>query len=231
MSEQNKPAVRQQPSAAGEKRKHPPGILTYGSLQAMLFKGGVRIEKSLRELETRKKIPNSLYRRPTEIIYQWTAVENSFRMRLYTTLETEKMVTGAQRTGSARMRVSVRDAQSKQVVEFASGSYEFGRDARGWEPAVREILDRAFLFISRNRPICPLCRSTMEIRTGGRGQFWGCTSFPVCRGTRNIPEAFRRVAEITVNRAKSSDLSASGQPPAMSAVAATAAVSASSLTA
>jgi restriction system protein len=37
---------------------------------------------------------------------------------------------------------------------------------------------------------CPICRSPMKLRTAKKGdragaQFWGCSRFPGCRGTRN----------------------------------------------
>lgn len=35
-------------------------------------------------------------------------------------------------------------------------------------------------------PFCPLCGSMMEIRTGRYGKFWGCMSFPRCRGSEDI---------------------------------------------
>lgn len=38
-------------------------------------------------------------------------------------------------------------------------------------------------------PVCPVCNSTMVLRTARKGkntgqQFWGCSGFPKCRGTR-----------------------------------------------
>ena len=43
-------------------------------------------------------------------------------------------------------------------------------------------------------PPCPECNSPMKIRTAGRGpnagnQFWGCSRYPACRGTRDIGPA------------------------------------------
>lgn len=35
---------------------------------------------------------------------------------------------------------------------------------------------------------CPLCNSEMKLRNGSRGQFWGCSRFPRCKGTRNASE-------------------------------------------
>ena len=33
---------------------------------------------------------------------------------------------------------------------------------------------------------CPKCGSPMIKRTGPRGEFWGCSTFPKCKGTRNL---------------------------------------------
>ena len=43
----------------------------------------------------------------------------------------------------------------------------------------------------KNFPRCPLCHSLMVLRTARKGknsgsQFWGCTAFPKCKGTRSI---------------------------------------------
>ena len=35
-------------------------------------------------------------------------------------------------------------------------------------------------------PSCPNCGATMRRRSGQYGQFWGCSSYPQCRGTRSI---------------------------------------------
>jgi hypothetical protein len=32
---------------------------------------------------------------------------------------------------------------------------------------------------------CPLCSAVMRKRNGYKGEFWGCTNYPDCRGTRN----------------------------------------------
>lgn len=168
------------------------GILTYGSLQPILFTGSERVDRQLRE-QAREREPRAR-RRPPEIIYQWTLADNSFWMRLYTSIDAERLITRAQRTGKAKVRLTVRDAKSKQVVEFISGSITIERGQTGWENSLKNLLNRAYLFISRNRPLCPLCKQTMEIRTGKRGDFWGCGQFPDCRGTRNIPEAFRNIS-------------------------------------
>lgn len=35
-------------------------------------------------------------------------------------------------------------------------------------------------------PFCPRCGSMMEIRNGRYGEFWGCMSYPRCRGSEDI---------------------------------------------
>jgi len=42
-----------------------------------------------------------------------------------------------------------------------------------------------------SQPECPMCRSPMVLRRARRGQnagaeFWGCSKYPSCRGTRNL---------------------------------------------
>lgn len=34
-------------------------------------------------------------------------------------------------------------------------------------------------------PDCPKCGSPMQLKTGKFGEFWACTKFPECKGTRN----------------------------------------------
>lgn len=39
---------------------------------------------------------------------------------------------------------------------------------------------------SRSQPICPNCTRQMVLRRGRNGDFWGCSAYPRCRGTRDI---------------------------------------------
>ena len=45
--------------------------------------------------------------------------------------------------------------------------------------------------ITANQPECPVCKSAMIKRTAKKGpnpgsQFWGCSRYPGCRGTRKV---------------------------------------------
>ena len=37
----------------------------------------------------------------------------------------------------------------------------------------------------RREPACPKCRRQMVLRESWRGEFWGCSAYPQCRGTRD----------------------------------------------
>ncbi|MDX2079298.1 MAG: four helix bundle suffix domain-containing protein [Terrimicrobiaceae bacterium] len=49
-----------------------------------------------------------------------------------------------------------------------------------------------------NAPTCPQCSSPMRRRKSAQGEFWGCASYPTCKGTRPIelpaegPQSFAR---------------------------------------
>ena len=36
------------------------------------------------------------------------------------------------------------------------------------------------------KPLCPLCQTPMERRSGPYGEFWGCSRYPKCKGTRSL---------------------------------------------
>ena len=40
--------------------------------------------------------------------------------------------------------------------------------------------------VDEDAPKCPLCGAPMKLRHGARGDFWGCTAYPSCRGTRPV---------------------------------------------
>ena len=40
--------------------------------------------------------------------------------------------------------------------------------------------------VEEDAPKCPLCNAPMKLRHSVRGDFWGCTAYPTCRGTRPV---------------------------------------------
>jgi len=58
-----------------------------------------------------------------------------------------------------------------------------------WPPPVRKAIEPRF--DPNDVPRCPSCGGTMVERTAKRGprtgqRFWGCSSYPACKGTRSI---------------------------------------------
>ncbi len=42
--------------------------------------------------------------------------------------------------------------------------------------------------VDEDAPPCPVCGGVMRVRHGKTGDFWGCTNYPACKGTRNIDQ-------------------------------------------
>ena len=66
--------------------------------------------------------------------------------------------------------------------------------AKGLTHADGNIPDQAQRTLDSGEPPCPKCGSAMARRTARRGsrageEFWGCSRFPLCRGTRPIDSA------------------------------------------
>ena len=40
--------------------------------------------------------------------------------------------------------------------------------------------------VDEDAPPCPICGGVMHVRHGKTGDFWGCTNYPACKGSRNI---------------------------------------------
>ena len=175
---------------ANDSEKTKRGILSYGTIQSSLFAGAERVDARLRK-KAKKRNPKSRNRRPGEVIYQWTAGADdaAFQLRLYTSIETGSLITRAERTGRANLRITVRDNLSKKPVGYISDSLEIERGATDWQTPLRQMLERAFLFCWQKRPVCFGCRRNMEIRIGRSGEFWGCTEFPKCNTTLGIRNA------------------------------------------
>lgn len=43
--------------------------------------------------------------------------------------------------------------------------------------------------VDDDAPPCPICGGAMRVRHGKTGDFWGCTNYPACKGTRSIAPA------------------------------------------
>jgi hypothetical protein len=88
------------------------------------------------------------------------------------------------------------DGHSRAVGEDAIRCYAFWRDiegvvhkvggtkrvhrVRGWKKNLQNRIDS---FEEMLGPKCPICKSPMVERKGKTGNFWGCCTYPICKGT------------------------------------------------
>ena len=69
--------------------------------------------------------------------------------------------------------VSAKRARQKSGPENAFGGYYKTKSKNGnW--------------YQRHVPQCPICGEDMVHRKGPYGEFWGCSDYPSCHGTRKI---------------------------------------------
>ncbi len=72
-----------------------------------------------------------------------------------------------------------------EKIDRAAGTFKKrtstkrGGRSKSNAPKARPALDP-------NAPVCPKCNSPMMKRTGPRGEFWGCSTYPKCKGTRPL---------------------------------------------
>ncbi len=66
------------------------------------------------------------------------------------------------------------------------GTAEISKTSNAKSRARRSRAVKAPAPIDPAAPVCPACGSVMVKRRGPRGEFWGCSTFPKCRGTRPI---------------------------------------------
>ena len=89
------------------------------------------------------------------------------------------------------------EAQGQPPLELVDGAalLELIQEVQGQSPAVREAPPMAAAktptSVSRATPECPDCQGPMRQRTARQGatagtQFWGCSNYPRCQGTRDV---------------------------------------------
>lgn len=92
-----------------------------------------------------------------------------------------RIVVGTRRDGKFRPL-----APSRRIYRTAPNGPEAER-VKSFLARLRVALREAYVTALRV-PSCPKCSSAMVLRTAkGSGEFYGCVSFPECRGTRQIP--------------------------------------------
>jgi DNA topoisomerase-1 len=54
---------------------------------------------------------------------------------------------------------------------------------------LEDALQQSQIYADRPAPECPECGSAMEVKRGRKGLFLGCSNYPDCKETSNIPDA------------------------------------------
>ena len=91
-----------------------------------------------------------------------------------------------------KMRSVIKPEVESQLVAQASAAK---KKTSGASPRTRGSRSKKAKTTTRSQPVpiagvvCPTCGSAMVQRTGSRGAFMGCSRYPTCKGTRNIPLA------------------------------------------
>lgn len=127
----------------------------------------------------------------------WAGLRDDWEIDLlYRTSAGLRRVTLRQSTRQVGRKYGARLRPSSDVseLEYQRALAQHGPPIDSDE-VVRAIEERAELRTSRDRliPKCPVCRKRMTARVNANGgsEFWGCPSFPKCKGTRPMHPAAR----------------------------------------
>jgi len=89
--------------------------------------------------------------------------------------------------GSAAPQGKTDAAEEESAGDKVSASQRPRRKSSGSRRSTsRATAKKTPAAIDPNAPLCPKCGAPMIKRNGPRGEFWGCSTFPKCKGTRNL---------------------------------------------
>lgn len=72
-----------------------------------------------------------------------------------------------------------------ETTDRAAGNFQKRASSRRGSRS-KSSAPKAKADLDPNAPVCPKCNSPMVKRKGPRGEFWGCSTFPKCKGTRPL---------------------------------------------
>ncbi len=95
--------------------------------------------------------------------------------------------------GAQRAILACTGGFTKGVYEFVKGKHIHLLDASAIARMTEGVVDKMPEAIRqveqiRNQPACPRCRRRMVLRRSSLGEFWGCSAYPRCRGTRDAED-------------------------------------------
>jgi len=110
-------------------------------------------------------------------------------VKVYTSIFGPKGAGRSKGVGQDSIRICLVDTEHDRGV----GKTHYTTRTTGWEQRLQEKVVEMFELaneqIANPAPDCPLCKGSMVQRRSSWGPFWGCCSFPRCKGLRQIPVA------------------------------------------
>lgn len=125
-----------------------------------------------------------------EVVFDFTPHRGRGMVRVYTTLSVGADV--ARECGEDAVRVVVGHRKEdrfrplkkhRKMLRTAPSKLSEPERVKHFLARLRKKIRLAF-GDAMTIPGCPKCGAAMKLRGGKHGDFWGCTSYPKCRGTR-----------------------------------------------
>lgn len=102
----------------------------------------------------------------------------------------------SRKVGEDAIRVQIVWRQGDGTVRIVGGSRRVHR-VKGWRKNLQNRIDS---WQEQLGPSCPECSAPMVERKGRKGVFWGCSRWPDCKRTMNIPSAEECRAEAEIRQ-------------------------------
>ncbi len=88
--------------------------------------------------------------------------------------------------GEYRSKAEVKSSEAESTAGQTPRQRTGRRASGSSRSGSRSAQSQKSIVADPSAPLCPKCGSPMIKRTGPRGEFWGCSTFPKCKGTRNL---------------------------------------------
>lgn len=124
---------------------------------------------------------------PGELVYKKRWNDNNYGVKVYSSITP---FTGkARKVGEDAIRIIALVIDKKQRTYKAFWKKRCYRITT-WRKNLIAALAEAELRGCATNPQwkCPWCSAPLVLRDGTRGEFWGCSQYPNCRGLRNIED-------------------------------------------
>ena len=133
-----------------------------------------------------------------ELVYTVPVADTNKRIVVRSTIDSTGIA--AERADSIRVWVEYWHKKSDRWAALGKDSKSWTTRLPGWPERLRDRLRAAWAIamadskpkarVESNGESCPKCEAGMVLRTRGYdgNQFWGCSMFPKCKGTKNYEE-------------------------------------------